>query len=99
MIKRTAPSHCNGTDAGINDVECLLWAETVDALEAQPAHVPPGDTRWYGLGFGVRSFSSSMRRWAHDGSLPGTSTVLRRTSDLRCSLLERRACCVLWPWL
>lgn len=81
VIKRTAPSHCNGTDAGINDVECLLWAETVDALEAQPAHVPPGDTRWYGLGFGVRSFSSSMRRWAHDGSLPGTSTVLRRTAD------------------
>lgn len=58
----------------------LFLPETIELIFAQPSIGPEGNGRWYGLGWFVRNAGTSRNTW-HDGSQPGSSTLMVRRWD------------------
>lgn len=58
----------------------LLTKDNIDKIFAQPATGASSDGSWYAFGWAVRPAGTGMNTW-HNGSLPGTSTLLVRRFD------------------
>jgi CubicO group peptidase (beta-lactamase class C family) len=58
----------------------LLAQTTVDQIFAMPATGANAGGWWYGLGWAARTAGAGLNTW-HDGSLPGTYTLLVRRND------------------
>jgi CubicO group peptidase (beta-lactamase class C family) len=58
----------------------LLTNATVDQIFAVPATGVTANGSWYGLGWAVRTAGAGLNTW-HDGSLPGTFTLMVRRND------------------
>jgi CubicO group peptidase (beta-lactamase class C family) len=58
----------------------LLTQANVDLTFAVPATGVNANGSWYGLGWSARTAGAGLNTW-HDGSLPGTSTLLVRRND------------------
>ncbi|MFL5537365.1 MAG: serine hydrolase [Longimicrobiaceae bacterium] len=66
---------------GRASVPDFLSAPSIDAMTARPpAAVWQGSASWYGMGWVVRP-SNGDADWWHDGSLPGTTTLLVRAHN------------------
>src|SRR5262249_30836443 len=57
------------------DSSPLLSADSIKATFAVPSIGISGDGSWYGLGWAVRTAGNGLNTW-HNGSLPGTSTLM-----------------------
>lgn len=58
----------------------VLSQPSLDQLWARPKYVDPKAAAYYAFGWMVRPVGQSMNTW-HNGSLPGTSTLLVRRHD------------------
>jgi CubicO group peptidase (beta-lactamase class C family) len=58
----------------------LLTRNSVETIFAQPAIAGKNDPVWYGCGWQVRRVGAGRNTW-HNGSLPGTSTLMVRRTD------------------
>jgi N-acyl-D-amino-acid deacylase len=58
----------------------VLKADSLHALWARPSYEDPKAAAYYAFGWMVRPVGSGMNTW-HNGSLPGTSTLLVRRHD------------------
>jgi hypothetical protein len=58
----------------------VLTQATIDQIFAVPALGVSGDGSWYGCGWSVRTAGAGLNTW-HNGSLPGTSTLMVRRYD------------------
>jgi CubicO group peptidase (beta-lactamase class C family) len=58
----------------------VLTKSTIDKIFAVPSVGVSPDGSWYGCGWLVRPAGSGLNTW-HNGSLPGTSTLMVRRSD------------------
>jgi len=58
----------------------LLTQATIDQIFAVPATGVTANGSWYGLGWVARTAGAGLNTW-HDGSLPGTYTLMVRRND------------------
>lgn len=62
------------------DQSPILNTDSIGATFAMPSIGKSSDGSWYGLGWAVRTAGKGLNTW-HDGSLPGTSTLMVRRFD------------------
>ena len=70
LVRATTRPYCQHTG-------CILSARSMEALTARPEVAGSSATQWYGLGWKVNKWGNS---W-HTGGMPGTSSLLVRTSS------------------
>lgn len=66
--------------AGLGEPGRVLKSESLATMWARPAYADPKAAAYYAFGWMVRPVGKSMNTW-HNGSLPGTSTLLVRRHD------------------
>jgi hypothetical protein len=59
----------------------LLSATSINAMWGRPAGWNPADVVYYGMGWSVRELGGGAINTWHNGSLPGTWTIMVRRSD------------------
>jgi hypothetical protein len=75
----------------------VLGAKSIETMWAPPERISrkgytPGDA-YYACGWSVRDFGDGRRNTWHNGSLPGTYTVLARwRTGVSCAVLFNRRC-------